>query len=174
MRKPPLQPYPRSPAPAATCSPASAPQVCLPGKVGASVSSTIRRFSAMLRCRKGATETSLSLGMTALCWEVSISSPSGHLSEVSTPRACLSLTEMSRRSQPDAHALPRRIPAIQPRIRGSVSVSLDLTVSGSPPVPGSSTRSHYLSCQRQSRRSNTFAPLARSHRNRRLRHQGPS
>src|SRR6185295_13922623 len=42
-------------------------------------------FSAMLRrCRWAATEDSLPWGMTATCWEVSISPPSGHLSEVST------------------------------------------------------------------------------------------
>jgi hypothetical protein len=49
------------------------------------VSSTILRFSAMLRrCRFNATHESLSLGTTAACGEVSISTPSGHLSEVST------------------------------------------------------------------------------------------
>lgn len=43
-----------------------------------SVSSTILRFSAMLRrCRLSATDNSLSLGITAVCWEVSISAPSG-------------------------------------------------------------------------------------------------
>jgi hypothetical protein len=42
--------------------------------------STIRRFSAMLRCcRRNATKASLSSGMTATCWEVSISAPRGHL-----------------------------------------------------------------------------------------------
>jgi hypothetical protein len=43
------------------------------------------RFSAMLRpCRCPATKPSLSLGLTVACWEVSISAPSGHLSQVST------------------------------------------------------------------------------------------
>lgn len=41
---------------------------------GASVSSTIRRFSAILRrCRCAAAEPSLSLEVTVACWEVSIS-----------------------------------------------------------------------------------------------------
>ncbi len=52
------------------------------------VSSTIARFSAILRrCRGAATNDSLLSAMTvATCREVSISAPSGHLSEVSTSR----------------------------------------------------------------------------------------
>src|SRR5215469_17481633 len=68
-----------------------------------SVASTIRRFSAILRrCRCGAIEASLSRGMTATCWEVSISAPSGHLSDASTSREWILLMRLSRR--PSAYA----------------------------------------------------------------------
>ena len=64
------------------------------------------RFSAMLRrCRNGATETSLFLGMTVTGWEVSISAPSGRLSEVSTSREWLSFIKMSRRPSTYAYEL---------------------------------------------------------------------
>jgi hypothetical protein len=48
----------------------------------------------------------------AACWQVSISAPSGHLSEAPTSRAWLSFITMSRRPQPHAYVSREAVPGI--------------------------------------------------------------
>jgi len=100
------------------------------------VSSTTRRFSAMLRrCRSGATEASLLLTMTATCWEVSIFAPSGHLSEMSASREWLPLMPLSRRPQPYAYEAPQAY-SVAPS--GRAYESLSSSIGGGTALPAAS------------------------------------